>query len=130
MVKVVLIDMGIEMTATKVCVLYTAWCHLILSFRYVTKNGHDSDDDQYVNVYIMTSGCVVYEHARHAPSTASLPVALVPRASSSYSLPGLMQPPLLPPSSVINPPPHTPKYMQTSGPGLPCRLGECLHQRS
>ena len=34
-VKVVLIDMGIEMRATTVCVLYTEWCQLILFFRYV-----------------------------------------------------------------------------------------------
>ena len=77
MVKVVLIDMGIEMRATTVCVLYTAWCHLILPFRYVTKNSHDSDDGQYVNVYIMTSGCVVYVHAPTAPSTAPFPVPVV-----------------------------------------------------
>ena len=55
MVKVVLSDMGIEMRATKVCVLYTEWCHLIQSFRYATKNGRDPDHGQYVNVNIMTS---------------------------------------------------------------------------
>ena len=33
MVKVVLIDMGIEMRATTVCVLYTKWCQLILPFQ-------------------------------------------------------------------------------------------------
>ena len=47
MVKVVLIDMGIEMRATTVCVLYTEWRHLILSFRYATKNARDPDDGQY-----------------------------------------------------------------------------------
>ena len=37
MVKVVLLDMGIEMRATTVCVLCTEWRHLILSFRYARK---------------------------------------------------------------------------------------------
>ena len=69
MVKVVLIDMGIEMRATKVCVLYTEWCHLILSFRYVRKNGRDPDHGQYANVNIMTSGCVVCVRYHHPPSS-------------------------------------------------------------